>query len=163
MSSVISAEFDLVDHDGRRVEAASYLGSWQLIFFGFTNCRVVCPRALAKLSLALDLLGPQADAFTPLYITVDPDRDTPATMRSFLRSYPRFTGLTGTQDQTDAARRAFRVHAAKVALPGGGYDMPHTAFTHAISPQGQHVDHWPEALDTDEITTRLRRLLATTH
>src|SRR5882762_1597942 len=93
----VGGSFQLVDHHGRAVTEASYHGRFALLFFGFTHCCVVCPRALTKLSGVLDALGPLADRVQPLYITVDPERDTPDVMRAFLQAYPRFTGLTGSR------------------------------------------------------------------
>jgi len=112
-----------------------------LVFFGFTHCRIVCPRALGKLCRVLDDLGPLAERVQPLYVTVDPERDTPAVMREFLgRSYPRFTGLTGSPAQIDAAKAAFRVFARRVADPDspGGYAMPHTAIAYLLDEAGRY-------------------------
>lgn len=158
---MLSPAFNLLDHDRNPVTEQSFEGRLQLVFFGFTNCRSVCPRALGKLSDALELLGTEADWFAPLYITVDPERDTPAMMRGFLRSYPRFTGLTGTAQQIQDARQNFRVFANRVDRPEGGYDMPHTAFTYALATDGNFLDHWPEVLTVDEIAARLRLLIQT--
>src|SRR5580658_8930024 len=101
--------FELIDHHGRSISDRSYRGRYALIFFGFTNCRIVCPRVLKKLCGVLETIGSLADRFEPLYITVDPERDTAEVMRAFLRSYPRFTGLTGSREQIDTAKRVFRV------------------------------------------------------
>jgi protein SCO1/2 len=110
----IGGSFCLIDHDGHNVSDETYRGQYVLIFFGFTNCRVVCPRALTKLSAVLDSLGPLADRIRPIYVTVDPERDTPDAMRSFLQSYPRFTGLTGSLEQIDRMKKAYRVFAQRV-------------------------------------------------
>ena len=112
--SSIGGSFSLIDHDGQDVSDETYRGQYILIFFGFTNCRVVCPRALAKLSIVLDFLGPLAGRIRALYVTVDPERDTPHAMRAFLQSYPRFTGLTGSRQQIDCIKKAFRVFAQRV-------------------------------------------------
>jgi protein SCO1/2 len=98
MSAPVEAAFDLVDHHGEAVTADTYRGRWLLVFFGFTHCRVVCPRALRRLSAALDALGPLAGRLRPLYVSVDPERDTPEVMRAFLAEHDaRITGLTGTR------------------------------------------------------------------
>lgn len=150
-----------MDHDGREVSDETYRGDHVLIFFGFTNCRVVCPRALTKLTTALDSLGPLADSIRPIYITVDPERDTPDAMRSFLRSYPRFTGLTGSREQIDHVKGTFRVFAQRKDdhTGRGGYDVPHTAITYLIDPQGKIAAHFTDALSAEEIAGRLRSLL----
>lgn len=154
--------FSLVDHHGTPVTELKYRGRWVLVFFGFTNCKVVCPRALNKLSTVLDLLGDAADDLYPLYVTVDPHRDTPATMRAFLGAYPRFTGLTGSTDAIDQAKRAFRVFARRKDDPDDpdGYSVPHTAITYLISPEGAYAGHFPDVRTVAEIAAELKALLA---
>ena len=154
----VGGSFQLLDHHGRAVTEASYHGGFALLFFGFTHCRVVCPRALAKLSGVLDALGPTADRIQPLYITVDPERDTPEVMRAFLQSWPRFTGLTGSRQQIDEAKRAFRVFAERAADPDDkdGYAVPHTAISYLLDPAGDVVAHFTDALPPDEMIARLK-------
>jgi protein SCO1/2 len=158
--------FDLVDHDGRRVEAGSWPGEWLLVQFGFTSCRVVCPRALTRLSEALDGLDADVAAqVRPLYVTVDPDRDTPAVMRAFLAaSYPRFTGLTGTPEQVEAAKQAFRVFARRRPDPEDpdGYAVPHTAITYLVGPDGALAHHWPDTADAARVTAELAAAVRST-
>src|SRR5262245_61304659 len=98
----LGGAFNLVDHHGRAVSDETYRGRFMLLFFGFTHCRAVCPRALARLSRVINRLGPEAARLQPLYVTVDPDRDTPEVMKVFLdRDYPLFTGLTGPRENID--------------------------------------------------------------
>lgn len=153
----IRATYSLVDHDGTPVTERTHRGSWQLVQFGFTSCRVVCPRALTKLTAVLDELGPAP--LVPLYVTVDPDRDSPAVLRAFLTaSYPRFTGLTGTAEQVDAAKEAFRVFTRRREAPDG-YDVQHTAVTYLLDPEGRPAHHWPDTRGAEEMVRDLRRLL----
>lgn len=155
----IDGRFSLTDHHGQKVTERDYRGKYVLVFFGFTHCKMVCPRALGRLSSTLDRLGDTADTITPLYITVDPERDRPEVMRAFLEdSYPRFTGLTGSSEEIDAAKNAFRVFAAKKADPDG-YQMPHSAFTFLLNPDGDYVAHYPDAIGEDELLERLRAAL----
>lgn len=158
-----ASEFDLIDHDGRPVSGRTFEGTFTLYFFGFTHCRMVCPRALTRLTTVLDRLGPLADRIRPLYVTVDPERDTPEVMRSFLLTdYPRFTGLTGTRAQIDAAMSAFRVFARRAGDPDDpdGYQMPHSAFTYVMDPLGRYVTHVTDAVHADELERRLAVILA---
>jgi protein SCO1/2 len=158
----VGGAFNLVDHHGRAVGNATYLGRHALIFFGFTHCRVVCPRALGKLCRVLDDLGSLAERVQPLYVTVDPERDTPQVMRAFLEpSYPRFTGLTGSRERIDEAKAAFRVFARRVADPesAGGYAVPHTAIAYLLDESGAYVAHFHDALTENEIAERLRGFL----
>lgn len=158
MSGAPVARFNLVDHHGKPVSEANFLGSYLLVYFGFTHCKVVCPRSLAKLSVVLDSLGDDASKITALYITVDPARDTPAVMRAYLESnHPRFTGLTGSQEQIDLAKKAFRVFAERKrdAAAPDGYVVPHSAIAYLMGPDGSYVDHFVDSLDQKEIATRL--------
>jgi protein SCO1/2 len=162
MSSPITGTFSLVDHFGAEVTDADYGGEWMLVFFGFTHCKGVCPRALGRISGVLADLGPLAEKVRPLYITVDPERDTPAVMRAFLESaYPLFTGLTGTVAQVEAAKKAFRVFARRqqdLAHPQG-YDVPHTAITYLLDPSGAYRRHYPDAQAPETVTADLRSIL----
>lgn len=158
----IGGTFDLVDHDGHEVNERTYSGKYAVIFFGFTHCKMVCPRALHRLSTVLDRLGPLAERLQPLYITVDPERDTPEVMKDFLSSdYPRFTGLTGTPAQIDRAKKSFRVFATTVSDPDDphNYQMPHSAFTYVLGPDGAYLTHFTDAVDEDELVTRLSSIL----
>lgn len=147
--------YALVDHHGRPVTERTYRGSWQLVQFGFTRCRVVCPRALGKLSRALDEVADLPAA--GLYVTVDPEHDTPAVMRAFLEaSYPRFTGLTGTGAQIDDAKAAFRVFTRSRA----DAELAHTAITYLLDPGGVAVHHWPDVRGAAEIAADLRGFAA---
>lgn len=162
MTAPTTPAFTLVDHRGTPVTEASYHGRWALVFFGFTHCKAVCPRALGRLTEVMAELGPLGDAVEPLYITVDPERDTPPVMRAFLETnYPRFTGLTGTPEQVEAARKAFRVFARRVDDPADpdGYVVPHTAMTYLLDPTGTYATSWPDSADAATVTTELGDLL----
>ncbi|GLZ48399.1 hypothetical protein Acsp06_45840 [Actinomycetospora sp. NBRC 106375] len=161
MSAPTEIAFDLVDHHGTPVDADSYRGDWLLVQFGFTACRVVCPRALAKLGEALERVGEHA-RLRPLYVTVDPERDTPAVLRTFLAaSSPRFTGLTGTPEQVETAKRAFRVFARRRPDPDDpdGYAVPHTAMTYLVGPDRRLARHWPDTADAATIAADLAAAL----
>ena len=161
MSAPVTPAFSLVDHDGQPVTERSYWGRWQLVFFGFTHCRATCPRALQRLSATLDDLGELAGKVSPLYVTVDPDRDTPEVMKEFLRAYPHFTGLTGPTEAVEEAKQSFRVFARRRADPDDpdGYAVPHTAITYLVSPEGEYTEHFPDAISGEELTARLRAYL----
>ncbi|ATE64154.1 SCO family protein [Rhizorhabdus dicambivorans] len=161
-TSEIGGDFALIDHYGRPVTKADYAGRYMLLFFGFTHCRVVCPRALGRISEALDLLGTSACLIQPLYVSVDPARDTPAVMKAFLcERFPRFVGLTGTEEATTAAKSAFRVFAQRRddADDADGYAMPHTALTYLLDPDGAFVTHFPDTIDAPGLAARLRDIL----
>lgn len=158
---VIGGDFSLIDDRGRAVTNTTYLGRHALIFFGFTHCKMVCPEALARISVALDLLGRLADRVQPLYISVDPARDTPQVMRTFLAErFPRFTGLTGDKEKIDAVKRAYKVYAEREEADAeGNYDVPHTAMIFVVGPDGGFVTHFPDSSTADEIASGLRAVL----
>ena len=157
------ARFRLTDDHGKPVSEADYSGSFLLVYFGFTHCKVVCPRSLAKLSRVLDRLGDTANHLAPLYVTVDPARDTPEVLRAYLEAFPRFTGLTGTPDQIDAAKKAFRVFAERRpdADEPDGYVVPHSAISYLMAPGGGYCDHFTDAAEEQAIVDRIRAALPT--
>jgi protein SCO1/2 len=159
----ISNKFELIDHDGHPVTDVSYRGKWLLVYFGFTHCRVVCPRSLTRLSDVLEALPADvAERIQPLYITVDPKRDTPEVMREYvLTRYPRFVGLSGSEQQVDAAKESFRVFSRPKPNPDdpAGYDVPHTAITYLIDPEGVYATHWAESRSAEEIVSDLQSRL----
>ena len=163
MSKVpVGGDLALTDHFGKAVTVRSFGGKYVLLFFGFTHCRVVCPTALGLLTSSLNRLGARADMIQPLYVTVDPDRDTPEVMREFLRDkYPRFLGLTGSATEIAAAKNDFKVFAQKKldeAEPGG-YSVPHTAFTLILDTKGDYLGHFANGATEDEIVVRLSAIV----
>ncbi len=148
--SGIGGPFALTDQDGRRVTEADVAGHPFLVFFGYTHCPDVCPTTLTDLSRMLDALG-RDKPVKALFVTVDPERDTPAVLKDYLSSFdPRITGLTGDPAAIQAAERAYRVYAKKVPTPTGDYSMDHTAIVYLMDAEGQFVsalnlDQSPEA------------------
>lgn len=155
-------QWALTDHHGRRVTDQDFRGRYQLVFFGFTHCRVVCPRALGKLTSVLEEIGDLGREIQPLYISVDPGRDTPDVMRAFLEQrFPRFLGLTGSPEEAEAARNAFRVFATRREDPDepDGYAMPHSSLTYLIDPAGRYVTHYPEVAEAGRVVAGLREIV----
>lgn len=160
MSTFVKGTFSLTDHHNHPVTQDTYKGRWVLTFFGFTNCQVVCPRNLTRLSQVIEKLGPQAENLCALYITVDPARDTPDVMREFLASYPAFTGLTGTSEQVEQAKDNFQVFARQRSdASDENYQIAHTAITYLLDPEGNLVAHWSAAHDTEKLQQELASLL----
>jgi protein SCO1/2 len=162
-SAPVGGDLALTDHFDRAVTIRSFRGKHVLLFFGFTHCRVTCPTILGRLSKALDRLGPAAERIQPLYVTVDPDRDTPAIMQKFLEErFPRFLGLTGSAAEIATAKQEFKVFAQKKvdAAEPDGYAVPHSAFSFVLDAQGQYLTHFTNATSEDEIVERLRAVTA---
>lgn len=138
--STVGGPFALVDQNGATVTDKDLKGEPFLVFFGFTHCPDVCPTALSDMTQAFEALGPDAEKARALFVTVDPARDTPEAMKSYLSSFsPRITGLTGSQEQVDAVIKAYRVYAKKTPLEGGDYTMDHTALVYLMDRNGAFV------------------------
>jgi len=160
---MIDPRFSLLDHNDNPVSEHDFRGRWMLVYFGFTNCQVVCPRSLGKLTQVLDDLGEVAQKIASLYITVDPARDTPAVMKQWLEAnYPQFTGLTGSAEQVDDAKTAFRVFAQPKADVNAseGYVVPHTAIAYLIDPQGQYCAHFIDSIPRETIAARMLAIIS---
>ncbi len=138
----IGGPFSLIDGHGATVTDRDLRGSYLLIYFGYTFCPDVCPTTLAALAAALGDMGAAAAQVRPVFITVDPWRDTPAVVRDYVAAFsPRLTGLTGTPAQIAAVEREYRVYAARhVTGPGpGDYSMDHTSLIYLMDPRGRFV------------------------
>jgi len=156
----IGGPFSLVDHHGKPATDRDYLGKPTLVFFGFTHCPNVCPTTLFELSNQLEELGPDADRLNVLFITVDPERDTPQQLALYLSSFdPRITGLTGAPENILAAENAYHVYAKKVPLEDGGYTMDHTATVAVMNSKGQYVDAMHYQAPAAITRAKLHRLL----
>lgn len=128
--------FTLTDHTGKKVTEKDYEGQWRLVYFGFTFCPAICPTELAKMTKALNAVGDKAGSITPLFITVDPERDTVDVMKGYVGSFhPRLIGLTGTPDQIKKAAKEYKIYYAKVDDPAlTEYTMDHSSFIYFIDP-----------------------------
>ncbi|MCP2637193.1 SCO family protein [Microbacterium sp. HD4P20] len=161
-----TVDFELTDHHGRQVRRASYGERYLLVYFGFTNCAEVCPRSLERLTHVLDELGEERRSLVPILITVDPDRDSPDALREYLEAhYPRFTGLTGTRAQLDAARVSFRAFARRREPDSvaAGYAVAHSAFAYLVAPSGKVVAHFGDSASVEAITAEVRGALGGDH
>lgn len=127
----IGGEFALVDASGRAVTERDFADRHKLIFFGFTHCPDVCPTTLARMSVILRALGPAATRLYPLFVTVDPERDTPERLRAYATLFdPRIIYLTGAPDQIAKALKAWRVSSAKTAVGQDDHSMNHYSMNH---------------------------------
>ena len=139
-ASAVGGPFKLVDQDGRTVTEQDVKGKPFLVFFGFTHCPDVCPTTLFDISEIFRKLGPDADRAAALFITVDPERDTPEAMKSYLSSFdPHLLGLTGDAAAVDGVVKAYRAYAKKVPNPDGSYTMDHTALVYLMDKEGRFV------------------------
>jgi protein SCO1/2 len=154
--SAVGGPFSLVDETGRRVTSDSFKGQWRLMYFGFTYCPDVCPVDTAKLAAGLKLFEAKhpkaARRVQPLFVTIDPERDTPAVLAEFTDSFhPRLLGLTGSRAEIDAVLKTFRVYANKVpGVTPGSYTFDHLANFYLMDPEGRPVQFMVGATATPE-------------
>jgi protein SCO1/2 len=138
----IGGAFELTDHAGKRVTQADYAGKYLLVFFGFTHCPDVCPRAMDQFAGAMDALGDDASLVQPILITVDPERDTPQVLADYVAPFnaagANIVGLTGTPEEIAAVETLYRAYARKVETGEGEgeYTMDHSAIIYLMGPDG---------------------------
>lgn len=138
--SAVGGPFRLVDHNSKPVTDQDFKGHPFLVFFGFTHCPDVCPTALFEVSEILRALGADGDRVNALFVTVDPERDTPDKLKDYLSSFdPRLIGVTGNTAAITAMEKAYRVYAKKVPLEKGDYTMDHTAIVYLMDKDGKFV------------------------
>ena len=159
-ASAIGGPFKLVDQNGTAITDADLKGKPHLVFFGYTHCPDVCPTTLFDVSEVLRALGKDADGTGALFITVDPERDTPAVMKDYLSSFdPHLRGATGDRTSVDAAEKSYRVYAKKVPTQGGDYSMDHTALVYLMDKQGRFVAPFSLKRKPEEAAADLRRYM----
>lgn len=160
----VGGPFELVDHNGNVVTDKDFGDQYLLIFFGYTYCPDVCPTALSDMSVALDLLGEEkAEKLTPLFISVDPARDTPEHLAEYVSFFhPRTVGLTGTEEQVKKVAREYRVYyRLNEPQPEDPQDylVDHTAIVYLMGPDGKLVTHFSHGTSPDAMAERLGQLL----
>ncbi|MFQ5618571.1 MAG: SCO family protein [Rhodospirillales bacterium] len=174
----IGGPFSLVDQTGKPVTDKDFRGRFMLVFFGYTYCPDVCPTDLQIISQAMDALGAAGEIVQPIFITVDPERDTPEVMADYVGNFhPRLLGLTGTRDQVATAAKAYRVYFSKFYPPpeslsgettAGGvtvgedednseYFMNHSAITYLMGPDGRFREFFSHGTSPDEMAGEIRR------
>jgi protein SCO1 len=142
--------FRLTSADGSKVAGADFMRHPFLIYFGYTHCPDICPTVLSQMSQVLNAMGEKR--IKAVFITVDPERDTPAVMKEYLSSFePRIIGLSGTREETDAVEKAYNIYARKVPDQGTDYTIDHTAFVFLVAHQGRlvtpfDIDRAPEVV-----------------
>jgi protein SCO1 len=156
----MSGHFALETAAGRPVTQASFPGKWLVIYFGYTQCPDACPTALNAIATALDELGPLAARIEPLFITVDPQRDTPQIVADYVKAFdPRIVGLRGSDGETAAAAKAFHVFYAVRQLGHGEYAIDHSSFIYVVDPGGRVVELLTGNLHASAMAAALRQLL----
>jgi protein SCO1/2 len=160
-TALIGGPFQLVNQDGRTVDQSILNGKWSAVFFGYTYCPDVCPTSLQALAQAKAALGAAAKDLQVVFISVDPDRDTPAQMKAYLAApaFPQPTlGLTGSAQQITATAKAYRVYYQKQGS-GEGYAVNHSAIIYLMNPDGKFDRVIAQSLTPAEIATQIRQAM----
>jgi protein SCO1/2 len=158
--SAIGGSFRLTDQNGKTITDQDLKGRPFLVFFGFTHCPEVCPTALFDISEVLERLGPDAAKVNALFVTVDPERDTPEKLKEYLSSFnPRLIGVGGDAEALAAVAKAYRVYYKKVPLKDGDYTMDHTAIVYLMDKNGQFVAPFSLKRRPEDAAADLRRYL----
>jgi protein SCO1/2 len=159
-ASAVGGPFQLLDQNGKTISNEYLKGHPFLMFFGFTHCPDVCPTTLFEVSEVLKQLGPDGGGARALFVTVDPERDTPAVMKDYLLSFdPNLVGVTGSTDAIAKTLKAYRVYSKKVPTEGGEYTMDHTALVYLMDKQGRFVAPFNLKRRPEEAAADLRRYL----
>lgn len=155
--AAIGGSFTLTDQNGNQVSDSQFRGRHMLVFFGFTSCPSICPVGMATLTQVMEQLGDDGENVQPIFITVDPETDTPARMKEYLANFhPSIIGLTGTPEQIKAVESAYKVYASKTedkSMPTG-YNVDHSGFIYLMDKNGEYLRHCsydenPEKLASD--------------
>ncbi|XP_034019752.1 protein SCO2 homolog, mitochondrial [Thalassophryne amazonica] len=163
--SVGQGSFSLLDHRGQRMTKKDFLGSWVLLYFGFTHCPDICPEELEKMSAIVDALDkdPGLPPVQPLFITVDPERDNVTAVAKYIKDFhPRLIGLTGTTEEVKQAGKDYRVYAsAGPKDEDGDYIVDHTVLMYLISPDGLFLDYYNRLKNEVQIADSIRKHMKT--
>jgi protein SCO1/2 len=156
----IGGPFRLVDTRGKVVTERSLLGKPTAIFFGFTFCPEVCPTTLTEMTSALKALGPDADRLNVVFVTVDPERDTPAAMALYLTNFDRrIQGFSGSREAVADITRAYRVYYRKVPIDGNDYTIDHSSAVYLFDSKGRFVEPIGYGTPHERFVARLQRLV----
>jgi protein SCO1 len=160
-SATVGGPFHLVDVNGKPVDQAVLKGKWSAVFFGFTSCPAVCPTTLQAMAAAQDRLGPKADQLQVVFISVDPERDTPAQLKAYLanEAFPKgVIGLTGSPAQVEAVTKAYRVFYQRSG-DGADYLVNHSTATYLMNPKGRFDRVLPFGVGPDELVRQISQAM----
>ncbi len=159
----IGGKFTLVNGNGKTVTEADFKGRYMLIFFGYTSCPDVCPNTLQAVGETLDIMGKDAAKVAPLFISVDPERDTPKVMKEYVSNFhPGIIGLTGNPEQISSVAKVYQAYFAKVVDESGNKDnylMDHSAYLYLMGPDGKFVTVFGYQTDPKVVAEQIEKLL----
>jgi len=157
--ALIGGPFELIDHTGKTRKDAEFRGKYMLVFFGYTHCPDFCPTGLQAMGETLDALGKHAEKIQPIFITIDPERDTPKVLKDYVPNFhKRLIGLSGSKAAVAKAAKAYRVYYAKAGKKGGAdYLMDHSTFTYLMGPDGRYLIHISHGTPPKKAAERIRK------
>jgi protein SCO1/2 len=149
-------DFSLTDTNGQKVSLQTYQGKWMLMFFGFTMCPEACPMAMQTVGVTLDEMGEAAAVLQPVFVTIDPERDTPAVLKDYLGHFAdNIAGLSGTAEETASIAKAYGVFYRKRAIEGD-YTMDHSTALYLVAPDGNFVRPFRADVDPSQLAADLK-------
>jgi protein SCO1/2 len=157
----VGGPFTLTDQTGKQRTDADFRGKLLIVFFGYTTCPDICPTELMQIGLAIDQLGAAGDEVQPLFISVDPERDTPDVLAKYVANFhPRLIGLTGTPEQIRAIADAYKAYYARYSPPDGAvYLIDHTGFVYLMGRSGEYLGFFPPGTSADRMVEIIRQHL----
>jgi protein SCO1 len=160
--ALIGGPFTLVGEGGAKVTDRDFRGRYMLVFFGFTHCPDICPAELQVIAASLEELGPEAKKVVPIFITLDPERDTPQAVTAYVKNFgPSFVGLSGSPEAIAEAAKAYRVTYSKFQedKSSDNYSIDHSALVYLMGPDGEYITHFAYGTPAAKMTESLRRYL----
>jgi len=167
---LLGGPFDLVDMNGRQVTEKTFFGRYTLLYFGFTHCPDICPTELHKMQRALDILEQFSDIrdlgqvgqVIPIFISVDPKRDTPDRLRKYSKEFhPRTVWLTGSHENLARVAKSFRMYYSKPPADSDDYQVDHSIFFFLVSPDGKFMEYFGKNMNAEEVANKMRQVLIT--
>ncbi len=155
--------FTLTDKNNKPFTDRDLHGRYSLIFFGFTGCAAICPTTLQTMTLMMSELGPSSEALQPVFISIDPDRDTPEVLRQYISAFDdRIVGLTGTREQIAVVARAYHAHYRIVLDKENGSQFEHTTALYLMDRDGKYVTHIPPDVSPRKMADLVRARISPT-
>lgn len=160
-NALLGGDFTLTSHKGQSIDTKQFRGKYIMVYFGYSFCPDICPTALENMSEAMMRLADIGHKIQPIFVTVDPDRDTVQQLETYIQSFhPRFLALTGTKKALDKAIKAYRVYAQKVDDEGASdYLVDHSSIVYIMGPDGKYVAHFSHKTPGEEMAFKLREII----
>ena len=157
----IGGSFELIDHTGRKVTEKDFLGKYSLVFFGFTHCPYACPLGLSTIAATLNKLDNISDKITPIFITIDPERDDQKRIAEFVVNFHKnLIGLTGTKKELEKTLNKYRGYSRKVQIEGQkDYLFDHSTIIYFMDEEGKFITHFSSEMGADEITKQIKKII----